>query len=156
MNGFLAGARVLAASGLLAALTGGATPSLAAETVPTEAAKKGIAAEKSARGAVINAIFTTAVVDGEATDYRSEIENSVPEVFFVTVLDGLSGQTVIHRWKYKGKVMAAANIAVKQDSQKVWSSNKMRPEWTGEWQVEVVDSGGRVIGRGTFSFLAPL
>lgn len=32
----------------------------------------------------------------------------------------------------------------------------MRPEWTGTWQVEVVDADGRVIDGHTFAFLTPL
>jgi len=107
----------------------------------------------SKHSSVTKAVFTTAVVDGKPTDFRSEIENSVPKVFFFTVLEGMVGQTVSHRWKYQGKMMAVAKIDIKSDPDKVWSSNEMKPEWTGIWKVEVVDGSGQVIGRRTLAFL---
>lgn len=150
------GTNALAAAGLLTMLAFTAIPVQASEAVPTQAEKEAIAAEKTARGSIASAVFTTGVVNGEPTDYRSEIDSRVPKVFFVTVLDGLAGQTVIHRWTYKGKVMAMAKFDVKRDREKVWSSNAMKPEWIGEWRVEVVDGSGQIVGRRSFSFSAPL
>lgn len=141
---------------LLTLLASGAVQAQATEATPTRAEKAAIAAEATAAGSVTKAVFTTAVVDGEPTDFLTEIENTVPEVVFFTVLEGMSGQTVTHRWKYNGAVMATAKLDVKRDLDPVWSSNKMKPEWTGAWDAEVVDGGGRIIGRGSFVFVAPL
>ncbi len=141
---------------LLTVLTSGALQAQGTEATPSGAEKAAIAAEATEAGSVANAVFTTAVVDGEPTDYLTEIENTVPEVVFFTVLEGLSGQTVTHRWKYNGEVMATAKLDVKRDVDSVWSSNEMRPEWRGEWEVEVVDGSGQIIGRGTFVVEAPL
>lgn len=125
------------------------------EATPTKSATA-IAAEASEQEIVARAIFTTAVEDGEPTDYLSEVDNTVPEVFFFTELEGLAGETVMHRWKHEGVVMATANFNVSGDPDKVWSGNKMKPEWTGAWEVEVVDGRGKIIGRGEFALLAPL
>ena len=144
------------ATGILTLLATGAVQAQAAEATPTGAENAAIAAEATAAGSVTKAVFTTAVVDGEPTDFLTEIENTVPEVVFYTVLEGMSGQTVTHRWKYNGAVMARAKLDVKRDVDPVWSSNKMKPEWTGAWDVEVVDGGGRIVGRGSFVFEAPL
>jgi hypothetical protein len=128
----------------------------AEEARESEAAQESIGAERSARGNVSDSAVTTAISDGAPTDYRSEIDNSIPEVFFYTVLEGMEGQTVIHRWTYNGNVMATAKFDVKENRQKVWSSNKMIPEWTGLWIIEVVDGNGHIIDRGSFSFVEPL
>jgi hypothetical protein len=156
MNSVTTSTKVLTAVGMLALQALGASQAPAMEAEPTQAAEGAIAAEKTARGTVAKAVFTTAVVDGQPTDFRSEIETSVPKVFFYTVLEGMMDQTVSHRWKYQGKVMAVAKIDVKNDPDKVWSSNEMRPEWTGAWEVEVVDGSGQVIDSRTFAFEAPL
>ncbi len=68
----------------------------------------------------------------------------------------MSGQTVAHRWKYNGAVMATEKFEVKRDVDQVWSSNNMKPEWTGAWDVEVVDGSGKIISRSSFIFEAPL
>lgn len=128
----------------------------ATEATPTQAGKTAVAAENTSTGSVARAIFTTAVEDGEPTDFLSEIPNSVPEVFFFTELEGVMGQTVIHRWTYRSKVMATAEFDVDRDPDKVWSSLKMKPEWAGAWVVEVVDGDDNIIGRGTLAFEEPL
>jgi len=141
---------------LLAGLAIISLEALAVEATPTPSEKAAIAAEKTAPGSIAQAFFTTAVEDGAPVDFLSEIENSVSEVFFYTVLEGMAGQTVTHRWKHRGNVMATAEFDVKGDPDKVWSSNQMKPEWTGAWEVEVVDGDGQVIGQRTFAFEAPL
>ena len=52
--------------------------------------------------------------------------------------------------------MATAEIDVKRDVDPVWSTSKMEPEWTGAWDLEVVDGSGRIIGRGSFVFETPI
>lgn len=148
--------KAVTATVLLAGMTLISLDTLAAEAMPTPSEKAAIAAENRAPGSISQAVFTTAVEDGAPVDFLSEIENSVSEVFFYTVLEGMADQTVTHRWKYRGKVMATAEFDVKGDPDKVWSSNQMKPEWTGAWEVEVVDGGGEVIGQRTFAFEAPL
>ncbi|MGB5465585.1 MAG: DUF2914 domain-containing protein, partial [Sedimenticolaceae bacterium] len=119
----------------------------AVDTSPTQAEKAMVAAEKTAPGSVTRATFTTAIEDGEPIDFQSEIENSVLEVFFFTEVEGVAGQSITHRWKYGSEVMATAEFDVKDDPEKVWSSQKMRPEWTGAWEVEVVAGSTKSLHR---------
>ena len=132
------------------------TTSGGVEVTPTQAEEQAAAAEKSDRGSVSRATFTTAIVDDEPTDYREEIENSVPVVYFFAELDGMAGQTATHRWKYGDTVMAEATIAVKSSRFAAWSSNKMPPESTGLWTVEVLNGKDEVISTHILSYLAPL
>ena len=148
--------RAGSATALITSFTLTSLSALALDTAPTQAEKAMMADEKTAPGSVTRATFTTAIEDGEPIDFQSEIENSVPEVFFFTEVEGVAGQSITHRWKYRSEVMATAAFDVKDDPQKVWSSQKMRPEWTGAWEVEVVDGNDQVIDRKTFAFQAPL
>jgi hypothetical protein len=131
------------------------TTSGGAEATPTQA-EEAAQSEKASRGSVSGATFTTAILDGEPTDYRQEIENSGPVVYFFAELDGMEGQTATHRWKYHDKVMAEAKIAVKSSRFASWSSNKMPPESTGLWIVEVLNGNAEVIATHSFNYLAPL
>ena len=127
------------------------TTSLATETSTSESE-----AAVNKPGMVADATFTTAVVDGAPTEYLSEIPNSVGEVFFYTVLEGLEGQSVLHRWSYAGKTVTNVRFEVDAPRFKAWSSHKMEPNWTGAWVVDVVDGDGNVIATETFSYLEPL
>lgn len=130
---------------------------LVAETaLPTEEGDRLAGKQKTERGRVVKAGFTTSNFDDEPTEDLSEIINSVPEVFFFSDLDGMAGQTVIHRWKYGGSVIANAEISVESPRFRAWSNYKMQPQWTGAWFVEVVDETGTVIATKTFAFMAPL
>ncbi|MCG6862115.1 MAG: hypothetical protein LJE70_12670 [Chromatiaceae bacterium] len=60
-------------------LAAGAVHAQATEATPTGAENAAIAAEATATGSVAKAVFTTAVVDGEPTDFHTEIENTVPK-----------------------------------------------------------------------------
>ena len=48
-----------------------------------------------------------------------------------------------------------APYAVTDDPFATWSSNKMEPNWTGFWMVEVLDRNGKVIGFETFEYNHP-
>lgn len=126
-----------------------------AEATPTQA-EESAEAGNAARGSVSRATFTTAVVGGEPTEFLEEIENSVSVVYFFAELEGMAGQTATFRWKYRGKVMAEAKIPVKSSRFAAWSSNKMPPESTGAWFVEVLNAKGEVISRHHFAYLAQL
>jgi hypothetical protein len=133
-----------------------AVMSAGVETTPTQSEEQFAETEKSDRGSVSRATFTSAVVDNEPTDYLKEIENSVSVVYFFAELDGMAGQTATHRWKHDGAVMAEEKFVVKDSRFVSWSSNKMPPESTGVWIVEVINSKNEVISTHNFNYLAPL
>jgi hypothetical protein len=134
---------------LLASTTG------AVDAVRTEAAQELAEKSQPASGKVTSMVFTKAIVDGKPTNDQKSFENTVDTVYFYTVLEGLKGQTVTHRWSYSGRVIANAAIPVKEDPFSTWSSNKMEPNWTGFWTVEVLNGSNRVIGAGTFEYNHP-
>ena len=120
------------------------------------AALSGPVAFAQGGGEVINATFTSNVVDGQPVDFRQEFINSTPVVYYYGEVVGLTGQTVKLRWSLEGKSKQEASVKVTSVKQPVWSKMKMQEEWTGDWTVEVVNGQGQVIDQENFSFSPPL
>lgn len=116
----------------------------------------GAAAQTGNRGSVANATFTSKVVDGSPVDFREQFTNTAPAVYFYGELLDMSGQTVQHRWSLEGKVMQVVPIAVTRARQPAWSQMAMKPDWTGNWTVEVVNAKGEVVGMKNFAYNPPL
>lgn len=129
-----------------------ATATVAVEAVRTEAVEEYVEKNQPPFGSITDKAFTTAIVDGKPADDLKAFENTVGTVYFYTVLEGLKGQTVTHRWKYAGRVISNADIPVTDDPFTTWSSNKIEPDWTGFWTVEVLDKDSEIIGVGTFAY----
>ena len=87
--------------------------------------------------------FTTAVVNREPTDNVIMLTNNSNEIYYFSELSNFKGHNVTHRWRYQGKLMAEVKFDVKSDRWRVFSSKKIRPDWTGEWLVELVDESGQ-------------
>lgn len=87
--------------------------------------------------------FTTAVVNREPTDNVVMLTSNSSEIYYFTELSDLKGHNIRHRWQYQGKVMAEIKFDVKSDRWRVYSSKKIRPDWTGEWSVELIDENGK-------------
>lgn len=87
--------------------------------------------------------FTTAIVDREPTDNVVMLTNNSEKIYYFTELSNLKGQKITHRWEYQGKAMAEITFNVKSDRWRVFSSKKIKPEWTGEWSVVLLDENGK-------------
>lgn len=91
---------------------------------------------------VKRAQFTTAIVDREPTDDVVMLTNNSEKIYYFSELTNLKGHKVTHRWKYQGKLMAEIKFNVKSDRWRVYSSKNIKPDWTGDWTVELVDENG--------------
>ncbi len=135
-----------------------AAPILAQEPGTAVDALQGIEAPprtSASRGSVHRAIFTSAVREREPVDQVEALANDQRKIFFFTELRGFEGQTALHRWEYKGQVMAEVPFKVRGARWRVWSSKALEPIWTGEWRVSVVDGTGRVVESRRFVFAEP-
>ena len=127
----------------------------AVEAVRTDAVQEYVEKNHTESGTVTSEVFTASIVDGKPADNQKAFENTVETVYFFTELAGLKGETVTHRWKYSGRIIANAEISVTDDPFSTWSSNKIEPNWTGLWTVEVLDKNSKVIGVATFAYNHP-
>lgn len=103
----------------------------------------------SAEPKVERAQFTSAIADREPVDAVETVSTSDGRVRFFTELHDLTGRQVIHRWEHAGQVMAEVTIEVGADRWRAWSSKRLLPAWTGQWQVSVVTADGENLGTWT-------
>lgn len=134
----------------------GAEAATGEELEPSGAAKPGEGAPAQAAegisGWVERAAFTTAVVEREPADALESLTNDHVEIFFFTELRELQGQTVTHRWQYRGEVVAEVPFAIGGPRWRTHSSKKLDPAALGEWTVAVVDGSGHVLQTRSFQY----
>ncbi len=102
-------------------------------------------------GSVSRAIFTKAVVNREPVNILTQLSATVRYIYFFTELKGMTGETVIHRWMYGGKVMKEVQFQVGGPRWRIWSSRPIPPKYTGDWTVSVVDAHGRLLNESQLS-----
>jgi hypothetical protein len=108
--------------------------------VPQAAAR-----EELLQGTAVRAVFTSDIEDREPVDQLSRVTAGNDKIYFFTELKDLEGQTVKHRWLYKGELAAEVAFNVKGSRWRVWSTKTLQPDQLGTWTVEVVNGNGDVI-----------
>jgi hypothetical protein len=103
-------------------------------------------------GRVARAAFARHIEQREPVDKVSRLQPSAEQVYYFTELRDMAGQTVTHRWKYRGETKAEVAFEVGGPRWRVYSSKDFLPDWTGEWTVEVVTGDGQVVHRDTITY----
>lgn len=124
----------------------------AQDNAPTPA-DEASAATMNSGGRIARSLFTTGIIDREPADNITELTTADNRVFYYTVLLGMEGQTVAHRWTHNGEVMAEVSFNVGGPRWRVWSSKGLVAGWTGDWAVSVVNAAGEILGGNRFSYL---
>jgi hypothetical protein len=96
--------------------------------------------------------FTTGVENREPLDQVTFVETNIDKIYLFSDLRELTGQTVTHRWSYKGETMAEVAFVVRGPRWRVWSSKDLRSNWVGDWKVEIIAEGGEVLAAETFTY----
>jgi len=128
------------------------TPIDAGLEAPESTATNGEESGRVASSQVALARFTSAIENREPVDSISFLTNDKTSLLFFSDLRRLKGETVTHRWEYKGEVMGEVAFEVRGDRWRVWSSKDLRPEWVGTWSVSIVKSDGEVLASESFSY----
>ncbi len=72
-------------------------------------------------------------------------------VYCLTRIHGMSPPTsVTHVWYYEGKTKARVDLSVGSENWRTWSFKTYEPEWTGFWEVKILDGDGMVLGSAGF------
>ncbi|MHB8427959.1 MAG: DUF2914 domain-containing protein [Acidiferrobacterales bacterium] len=111
-------------------------------------------ATRSQPGQVTQAVFTTGINGLEPVNNISSLTSRHRQIYFFTDLRHMTGQTITHRWVYKGKVMAQVKFHVGGPRWRVYSLKTLDPAWLGEWEASVVDASGVTLGVSTFEYVA--
>lgn len=92
---------------------------------------------------------------GSGYDRESRSLTGVGEVFPAsterlwcrTRITGASAPTTIaHVWYHRGQTVARVDLDVGSADWRTVSSKMLLPEWTGPWEVRVVDADGNLLG----------
>lgn len=101
---------------------------------------------------VPRAILCRGVANREPVGAYTGIATSSDTVYFFTEIVELAGATITHRWKHGDEVRAEVPITIGGPYWRVYSRKVIRPDWTGAWTVEVVDSAGKVLALQPFVY----
>ena len=108
-------------------------------------------------GSVTRAIIASGVADHEPVDdlgaYVALKNKGYQKIFFFTEMRNFSDGKVIHRWKYKGKILADVPLRVARSwGWRTYSSKELLPHMTGDWTVSVIDARGQILATRMFTF----
>lgn len=104
-------------------------------------------------GQVTQAVFTTAVINREPIDKLSSLTNEKTRVYYFTEIQNMAGQTVRHRWEYKGEIVLDYLFEIGTDSWRIYSVKTLDPASVGEWKASAVDAAGSSLSVNTFTYL---
>lgn len=101
---------------------------------------------------VTTAVVATDVVDREPVGAAESFATDVGQVYFYTVFEGDFGETQLeHVWLREGEELARVPLTVRGPRWRTWSSKAIRADWTGAWEVQVVDAAGNVLATASFT-----
>lgn len=109
--------------------------------------------QQATAGEVTRAQFTSAIEQREPVDAVTILSNNINKIYFFSELRDMQGQTVTHRWRFAGKVMAEVSFDVAGPRWRVNSSKTLLPGWVGEWTVAVVDGNGATVAEYSFQYI---
>jgi len=79
----------------------------------------------------------------------------VGEVYLWCKVTGCMDTTVLHHvWYHNGEQMADVELPVRSPAWRTWSSKKILPTWTGDWEVKIVDADGNEMKSLPFKIVA--
>ena len=91
--------------------------------------------------------FTTDIRARKPVDNLVEINGATEKIYCFTEFSNLTDQVIIHRWNYKGAVVAEARLRVNGPPWRVWSSRTLTPDMQGSWTVVIMNSSGNILAE---------
>lgn len=106
---------------------------------------------------IVRAQLTNSVKNREPVDLIkgtvSADGQSLKRLFYFTEFRNMQGQTLSHRWIHEGKTFAEVNFNVRGNRWRVYSSKYLTPSMAGDWQILLVDAGGKALKTERFTFI---
>lgn len=112
--------------------------------------------EETAKSALtVEAELCISVEERMPTGVADSFAPNVDKVYlWCKVLGAEDATSVRHIWYYKGEEMATVELAVESKSWRTWSYKTILPEWTGNWEVKVLDASDNVLRAIAFKVAA--
>ena len=90
----------------------------------------------------------TRSLDGEATVFPAD----TPTIYCRTrILGGAEPASITPVWYREGTTVAHVELAVGSPNWRTVSSKQLLPEWTGSWEVRVLDGAGNLLRTESFT-----
>jgi len=116
----------------------------------------GLAVSEGAAAVNIETQVCSGINERMPVDSVSEFPSDVEQVFVWCKVTGAEDSTSIHLvWKWQGSEKARVELPVKSSSWRTWSSKKIWPTWTGQWDVEILDAQGDILKSVGFTITPP-
>jgi len=98
----------------------------------------------------------TGIKDRMPSDSATSFNVDVGSLYCWSRITGAHGETTVkHVWTHDGKEMAVVELSVKGDPWRTFSQKKIAPQWTGNWEVKVVDTSGATLKSISFVIGSP-
>lgn len=91
-------------------------------------------------------VIATGISDRRPVNVAQSFPVSAGKLYCFSVVSGAETHTSItHVWYRKGKEIARTELPVRSSLWRTWSSKKLIREWTGEWEVKILDEEGNLL-----------
>ncbi len=101
---------------------------------------------------MVEAQLCTGIEERMPVGATESFDADVEKVYLWCQVTGAADTTVVmHVWSYEGKEMAAVELPVKSAAWRTWSYKTILSEWTGNWEVKVLDAAGDVLKAVSFT-----
>ena len=115
-----------------------------------------IASPTSRLTQVVRAQLTSGIEAREPIDRVERTFHSdgqkLKRLYYFTELQGMKGNSIIHRWNYKGRTVANITFDISGNRWRVYSSKNLSSSMKGPWNVVVTDSSGKPLISESFVY----
>ncbi len=127
-----------------------ALAALSLSTLPAAAQEP--AAEAGPAIEVTEAVIATGVEDRQPVGVADSFGADVERLYFYTIFEGDFPETQVeHVWLRDGEEVARVLLRPRGPRWRTWSSKAIAPDWTGEWEAQVVGPDGEVLASASFT-----
>lgn len=121
-------------------------------TEPPNASDQKAAAQAPVATLTAEAQVCTSISDRMPAGTASNFGADVGTLYCWSKVTGAKGDAAVkHIWSREGKEMLSVELPVRSVSWRTFSQKKILPQWTGNWEVTVVDAGGAALATVAFT-----
>lgn len=113
-----------------------------------------VLAENKTKVYVARAMFTTGIIEREPIDQALILDSRTRQLYFFSDIRHMEGKTVIHLWKYNGKLISQKEFSVNGPRWRIYSQKDIPAKMTGTWTVTITDGQGWPMKVVKFEYIA--
>ena len=103
------------------------------------------AAQTETQPSVLESAICAGIEEHAPVAATDTVAADVGQIYCWTRIGAATGQTVVHAWMHGGTTRARVELTIGSDDWRTYSSKRILPEWTGDWEVKVLTQDGAVL-----------